>query len=73
MRTVIIIDGGKTQIDLIPENDTDKAVLRMIPQGARMVAGKATGYAESRGGYFRPCGNNEAVGFTFITTLEPPA
>ena len=73
MRTVIIIDNGAVQIDMIPENDSDIAALRMIPAGTMLNVGKASGYATCRGGYMRPYGRDDAVQFTFATTIEKPA
>lgn len=73
VRTVIIIDNGVVQIDMIPENDADKAALRMIPAGAMLNVGKATGYATCQGGYLRPFGQDDAVQFTFATTIDRAA
>lgn len=72
MRTVIIIDNGEVQIDMIPENTSDRAALDLIPPGAMLRVGKASGYAPCWGGFFRPYDKDGAVKFTFATTLPDP-
>ena len=70
MRTVLINDGDTLQIDLVPESDHEKAVLATIPEGATLRVGKASGYANCRGGYMRQFAHDHARKFTFLTTAE---
>lgn len=72
MRTVIIIDNGEAQIDMIPETDADKVALAMMPVGTMLRVGKAKGYATAAGRYMRPYGDDDAVQFTYATTVPHP-
>ena len=66
MRCIIIHDNGRTQIDLVPENEADKVACSLLKQGETFQVGKATGYAQCKGGYLRPFGDEDAVGFTYL-------
>ncbi|MES2667906.1 MAG: hypothetical protein V4712_17615 [Pseudomonadota bacterium] len=69
MKAVLIISSGERQLDLIPENDAERAALKMIEPGTVFRAGKAVGYAACAGGYLRPFAG-EGVSFTFLTNVE---
>lgn len=69
MKTTIIITNSQTQIDLVPETDSDKAALSMMKEGQTMTVGKAIGYEECIGGHLRPFAG-EGIGFTFVTATE---
>lgn len=72
MKTVIIITGDAFQIDLVPENETDKSVLAMLNEGVTLTVGKASGYGECRGGYLRPYGDSQGRAFLYLTTIRKP-
>jgi hypothetical protein len=72
VRTVVIIDNGAVQIDLVPETDADKAALKMIPEGTLLRVGQGRGYAQTQGGYLRPFGDDGSVNFTFVTSVPRP-
>jgi len=73
MRSVLINDGKNMQVDLVPENDIDKAVLATFEEGQMLRVGKAYGYAPCRGGYMRSFGpRSDTLSFVFLTTVSKP-
>lgn len=71
MKIALYIEDGLEQIVLTPELDTEKAILKKLNDGSRVLTIKTGQFFECRGGWMRYESNNEESTMIILRRPEP--